>query len=52
MKHRFVQRVPSLHHEHSTYRWWVLANIMIGTFMAVLDATIVNVALPKIMASF
>jgi len=25
---------------------------MIGTFMAVLDATIVNVALPKIMASF
>jgi DHA2 family multidrug resistance protein len=27
-------------------------NIMIGTFMAVLDATIINVALPKIMASF
>jgi MFS transporter, DHA2 family, multidrug resistance protein len=27
-------------------------NIMIGTFMAVLDATIVNVGLPKIMASF
>ena len=27
-------------------------NVMIGTFMAVLDATIVNVGLPKIMASF
>lgn len=35
-----------------TYKWWLLANVMIGTFMAVLDATIVNVALPKIMASF
>lgn len=43
---------PSLHHEHESYKWWVLLNIMIGTFMAVLDATIVNVALPKIMASF
>lgn len=52
LKRGFVRRVPSLHHEHETYKWWVLANVMIGTFMAVLDATIVNVALPKIMASF
>jgi DHA2 family multidrug resistance protein len=52
IKHGFVRRVPSLHHEHTSYKWWVLANVMIGTFMAVLDATIVNVALPKIMASF
>lgn len=35
-----------------SYRWWLLGNVMIGTFMAVLDATIVNVGLPKIMASF
>ena len=35
-----------------SYKWWVLANIMIGTFMAVLDATVVNVALPKIMSAF
>ncbi len=35
-----------------SYKWWVLLNVMIGTFMAVLDATIVNVGLPKIMASF
>lgn len=34
------------------YKWWVLANVMIGTFMAVLDATIVNVGLPKIMSAF
>ncbi len=40
------------HHERPTYKWWVLANIMIGTFMAVLDSTIVNVSLPKIMAAF
>jgi len=45
-------RFESLHHEHVSYRWWVLANVMIGTFMAVLDATIVNVGLPKIMAAF
>jgi len=38
--------------EHPFYRWFVLANIMIGTFMAVLDTTIVNVALPKMMATF
>jgi DHA2 family multidrug resistance protein len=34
------------------YKWFVLANIMIGTFMAVLDATIINVALPKMMSAF
>ena len=34
------------------YKWLVLANVMIGTFMAVLDSTIVNVGLPKIMATF
>jgi len=38
--------------DSETYKWWLLANVMIGTFMAVLDATIVNVGLPKIMASF
>src|SRR5512140_864056 len=47
-----TDRFASLHHEHASYRWWVLANVMIGTFMAVLDATIVNVGLPKIMAAF
>jgi DHA2 family multidrug resistance protein len=39
-------------HEHEFYRWFVLANVMVGTFMAVLDATIVNVGLPKMMAAF
>ena len=41
-----------IHPSHSSYKWILLANVMLGTFMAVLDATIVNVGLPKIMASF
>jgi DHA2 family multidrug resistance protein len=52
IRSHLVDRFESLHHEHKSYRWWVLASVMIGTFMAVLDATIVNVALTKIMASF
>lgn len=40
------------HPKNLNYKWFLLANIMLGTFMAVLDATIVNVGLPKIMASF
>ncbi|HEY4784559.1 MAG TPA: DHA2 family efflux MFS transporter permease subunit [Bacteroidales bacterium] len=45
-------RDSQFHPSHHRYKWWVLANVMIGTFMAVLDSTIVNVGLPKIMASF
>ncbi|HVP36391.1 MAG TPA: DHA2 family efflux MFS transporter permease subunit [Terriglobales bacterium] len=52
MRKEFAGRFESLNHEHDLYRWWVLFSIMIGTFMAVLDATIVNVALAKLMAAF
>ncbi|MCX5778878.1 MAG: DHA2 family efflux MFS transporter permease subunit [Elusimicrobia bacterium] len=52
IKNKLIEQMPSLHHEHASYKWWVLLSIMIGTFIAVLDATIVNVALPNIMASF
>ena len=45
-------RRSSFHPDNPMYKWFVLANVMVGTFMAVLDATIVNVGLPKIMASF
>ena len=47
-----VNQISSLHHDHPSYKWWVLGNVMIGTFMAVLDATIVDVSLAKIMATF
>ena len=49
---RLVARYQGLQPQHPTNRWLVLACVMIGTFMAVLDATIVNVALPKMMATF
>lgn len=38
--------------EGSANKWLVLISVMIGTFMAVLDATIVSVAFPKMMAVF
>jgi MFS transporter, DHA2 family, multidrug resistance protein len=52
LRRQAAGQIPSLHHEHGSYRWWVLANVMIGTFMAVLDATIVDVALSKLMGVF
>lgn len=34
------------------YKWWVLIIVMIGTLMAALDSSIVNVSIPAIMADF
>jgi DHA2 family multidrug resistance protein len=51
-RQRLVERFPVLDPSRDVYRWLVLASVMVGTFMAVLDATIVNVALSKLMASF
>lgn len=33
------------------YKWIVLANVMVGTFMSILDSTVVNTGLPIIMGS-
>ena len=52
LRGQLESRFASLNHGHSGYRWWALGSLMIGTFMAVLDASIVNVALAKIMATF
>lgn len=52
LRRNAIGMAPSLHHEHSSYKWWVLVSVMIGTFMAVLDATIVNVGLSKMTAAF
>ena len=32
----------------TSYRWYAIAIVFIGTFMATLDGSIVNVALPTI----
>jgi DHA2 family multidrug resistance protein len=52
IRRKIRSRNASFHPKNPYYKWWILGNVMIGTFMAVLDATIVNVGLPKIMASF
>jgi len=49
---KLLEEYPYLRPGHPSYRWLVLATVMIATFMAVLDATIVNVALSKLMSSF
>lgn len=52
LRRKLRNRSSGYHPQNDRYKWFVLANIMLGTFMAVLDSTIVNVGLPKIMASF
>lgn len=37
--------------EGSSYKWFVLFNVMLTTFMAVLDSTVVNTGLPVIMGT-
>ena len=33
-------------------KWWVLATVMVGTFMSPLDGSVVNIALPTLKATF
>jgi DHA2 family multidrug resistance protein len=42
---------PSTFADRPSYKWWVTWTIMIGSFLFALDSTIVNIAIPKIMAS-
>jgi len=52
LRRKLRNRDSYFHPKSPLYKWFVLANVMIGTFMVVLDSTIVNVSLPKIMSSF
>ena len=52
IRRKLRNRDSAFHPSHDKYKWFVLANVMLGTFMAVLDSTIVNVSLPKIMSAF
>ncbi len=38
--------------DEALYQWMALAVIVIGTFMVILDSSIVNVAIPKMMSVF
>lgn len=51
-REKLVAGLSVLDPANSRYKWLVMATVMVGTFMAVLDATIVNVALSKLMATF
>lgn len=52
LRRKLRSRNSLFHPQSPSYKWFVLANVMVGTFMVVLDSTIVNVSLPKIMSSF
>ena len=43
--------VTTTPNESSSYKWLILGNVMISTFMVVLDSTVVNTALPVIMGT-
>jgi EmrB/QacA subfamily drug resistance transporter len=43
---------PSNNDTDSFYKWEVLAVAILGSFMAILDSSIVNVALPHLMVTF
>jgi EmrB/QacA subfamily drug resistance transporter len=38
--------------QDGSYRWLALIVVIIGTFMSILDSSIVNIAIPKMMAVF
>jgi DHA2 family multidrug resistance protein len=52
LRERIVARAPALQPENSAYPWLALAATSIPTFMAMLDTTIVNVAINKLTVAF
>ncbi len=34
------------------HKWWILGVVVLGSFMSILDSTVVNIALPKLIAVF
>lgn len=44
--------IPRLDIPEEKYKWWALGVTIIGGFMSILDTSIVNIAVPKMMAVF
>lgn len=44
--------LPRLDIADASYKWWALGVTIIGGFMSILDTSIVNIAIPKMMAVF
>lgn len=44
--------ISNLSIKEKHYRWWALGVTVIGSFMSILDTSIVNIAIPKMMAVF
>jgi DHA2 family multidrug resistance protein len=38
--------------QSDNHKWWVLSVAVIGSFMSILDSTVVNIALPKLISVF
>jgi EmrB/QacA subfamily drug resistance transporter len=47
-----THQTPTNNDENSFYKWEVLIVAILGSFMAILDSSIVNVALPHLMVTF
>ncbi len=47
-----AMKTPNLMITDNNYKWWALGVTIIGGFMSILDTSIVNVAVPKMMAVF
>lgn len=47
-----ISQKPTGNNGDSSYKWEVLSIAILGTFMAILDSSIVNVALPHLMVTF
>lgn len=47
------EEVAAMFRRHGpAYRWWAVLTVMLGTVSAIMEATIVNVALPDIIRNF
>src|SRR5579862_6788626 len=47
-----TSRLQPEYEASATGKWLIAASVMLGTFLSVMDATVVNVAMPHMMGSF